>query len=86
MTQPSSSPQPNIHEPDAPQPDTIATPEGDNEFRPGEPLYPAAVAARLQGLQIPQGNAPPTPGAEPHPKPSLLEEVIDEISHGTLLP
>jgi hypothetical protein len=83
MTQPSSSPEPRAQEPDAPRPDTVATPEGDNEFRPAEPLYPAAVEASLEGLQIPQGSAPAADG--PH-KPSLLEEVIDEISHGTLLP
>jgi hypothetical protein len=40
------------------EPDTISTPEGDAEYAPDVPLYPATVEASLRGLQIPPGNAP----------------------------
>ena len=47
MPDPTLTPDPNDPEdsPDDPQtnqPDTVATPEGDNEFAPGQPLKPAA--------------------------------------------
>lgn len=32
--------------------DVVSTPEGDNEYAPGEPVGPA------DGLQVPSGNAP----------------------------
>jgi hypothetical protein len=65
------------------EPDTIATPEGDAEYPRGHVLSPTVVQAELAGLQVPNGSAPAPP--EGH-KPSFLEEVLDEISHGTLLP
>ena len=68
---------------DEPEPDTIATPEGDAEFPRGEVLSPTVVQAELAGLQIPNGSAPAPPEDQ---KPSLLEAVLDEISHGNLLP
>jgi hypothetical protein len=44
-TQPPDSPDDN-------QPDTLATPEGDNEYTPGEPLTPSApVPERPRGDQ-----------------------------------
>jgi len=69
--------------PDARGPDTIATPEGDGEFDPAAPLTPDAVETSLAGLQTAQGGAP-----SPHDSdaPTGLQRVIDEISHGTLLP
>jgi hypothetical protein len=75
-------------EPDAPAPETISTPEGDLEFPPDEALRPEVVEASVAGRETPRGEAPITPiasAAKQH-KHSLLEEVIDEISHGTLLP
>ena len=35
----------------------IATPEGDNEFLPDEPLQPSSDAA-TSGLETPRGNEP----------------------------
>jgi hypothetical protein len=64
-------------------PDTTATPEGDGEFAPDGPLVPAAVEADLNGLETPSGSAPaPVQQSEM----TVLEKVLDEISHGTLLP
>jgi len=64
-------------------PETIATPEGDAEFAPDEVLKPSVVEADLAGLETPSGSAPaPVEESEM----TLLEKVIDEISHGTLLP
>ncbi len=37
--------------------DVIATPEGDNEFLPDEPLQPSADAA-MTGLETPRGSEP----------------------------
>ena len=37
--------------------DVIATPEGDNELLPDEPLQPSADAA-VSGLETPRGSAP----------------------------
>jgi len=70
-------------DPDARRPDTVATAEGDAEFDPAAPLAPNAVEASLAGLQTALGAAP-----SPHDSdaPTGLERVIDEISHGTLLP
>jgi len=65
--------------------DTVATPEGDAEFTAQEPMRPAAVDPTVEGLQTPPGNAP-APYDSDHHEPGLLEKVIDEISHGTLLP
>ena len=36
--------------------DVVATPEGDNEFAPDQPLKPTPDAAE----QVPRGNAPDT--------------------------
>jgi len=65
------------------EPDTVATPEGDGEFPAKEPLAPDAVESSVAGLQTPQGAAP---AAYDSDEPTLLEKVIDEISHGNLLP
>ena len=67
------------------EPDTVATPEGDGEFAADEPLVPGAVELSVEGLQMPRGNAPAAYDAD-HDKPTGLEKVIDEISHGKLLP
>jgi hypothetical protein len=68
-------------------PDALATPEGDAEFPPDEPLAPEVVDADVEGLVTPPGNAPlPYESDTGEHKPSLMEKVIDEISHGTLLP
>ncbi len=37
--------------------DVVATPEGDNEILPDEPLKPAADAA-MSGLETPRGSEP----------------------------
>jgi hypothetical protein len=67
------------------EPDTIATPEGDGEFAPDEPLAPAVVESDLEGLQTPPGNAPAEYESDHH-NPTATEKAVDEISHGTLLP
>lgn len=62
------------------QPDMVGTPEGDNEFAPDAPLVPA-----LDGLQIPQGNAPQpfdSDHADEGKKPSGIEKFIDEVVRG----
>ena len=48
-----------LDSPDTPEdhePDTVATPEGDNEFAPDQPLKPIQ---EIEGtLQAPRGNGP----------------------------
>ncbi len=39
------------------KPDSVATPEGDNEIPPDEPLQPAAEIA-VDGMQNPRGAEP----------------------------
>ena len=39
------------------EPDSIATPEGDNEFAPDQPLQPSSDIA-VAGLQNPRGAEP----------------------------
>jgi hypothetical protein len=61
--------------PDANLPDVIATPEGDGEFAPDEPL-----AALPDAILIPPGSAPnPTEDAE---KPEGVEKFVDEVARG----
>lgn len=42
---------------DEPHSDVIATPEGDNEFAPDQPLVPVTDAATA-GLETPRGSEP----------------------------
>jgi hypothetical protein len=68
---------------DSPQdnaPSTVATPEGDNEFAPDQPLAP------LEDSDETVQKWPTTPPAEEHHEPSGLEKFIDDISHGKLVP
>ena len=60
---------------DANLPDVIATPEGDGEFAPDEPL-----AALPDAILIPPGSAP-QPSETPH-KPKGVEKFVDEIVRG----
>jgi hypothetical protein len=62
------------------QPDTIATPEGDNEAGPGDPLVPPTA----DGLEIPPGNAPNAYDSDKKPehKPEGIEKFIDEVVRG----
>ncbi len=39
-------------------PDTVATPEGDNEYPGDVPLTPSIVEDSLEGLQVPPGSKP----------------------------
>jgi|HubBroStandDraft_5_1064220.scaffolds.fasta_scaffold284124_2 hypothetical protein len=39
-------------------PDTVATPEGDNEYPGDAPLTPSIVEDSLEGLQVPPGSKP----------------------------
>jgi hypothetical protein len=63
-------------------PDRIATPEGDNEFAPDQPLGPLED----QALVTPPGSEP-----EPHPdesgssKPKGIEKFIDEVARGEFM-
>ena len=43
--------------PDDHEPDVIATPEGDNEMAPDQPLKPGSDAA-VTGLETPRGSEP----------------------------
>ncbi len=69
---------------DFPESDTIATPEGDNEFAAGEPLAP------IDGLETPPGSAPAAYDEDDSPaQPSEWDkviEVIDEVSRGKIQP
>jgi hypothetical protein len=67
-----------------PESDTIATPEGDNEFAPDQPLAP------VEGLETPNGAEP---AAYDTDEPSSLAknwdefvEVLDEVSRGKIQP
>ena len=60
--------------PDANLPDVIATPEGDGEFAPDEPLAPLPDA-----ILIPPGSAPNPIEAE---KPKGVEKFVDEVVRG----
>jgi hypothetical protein len=42
---------------DEPHSDVIATPEGDNEMAPDQPLQPSSDAA-VSGLETPRGSKP----------------------------
>ncbi len=60
---------------DAHLPDSIATPEGDAEFAPDQPLTPVP-----EPVLIPPGSAPePEPASE---KPKGIEKFIDEVVRG----
>ena len=48
---------PRSDHPDGERTDVVATPEGDNEILPDEPLEPAADEA-VAGLQKPRGSKP----------------------------
>ena len=68
-----------LDSPDSPEdgePDTVATPEGDNETAPDEPLAPAE-----DGLQTPRGNAPSDYETD-KTKPHGVEKFIDEVVRG----
>ncbi|HEX9200192.1 MAG TPA: hypothetical protein VF865_11580 [Acidobacteriaceae bacterium] len=65
--------------------DVVGTPEGDGEFGPDQPLTPDAVEASASGLETPRGSAPAEYESDRH-KPTGLEKVLDEVSHGTLQP
>jgi hypothetical protein len=65
--------------------ETVATPQGDGEFAPDQPLGDAEVESAVEGLQTPPGSGPAGSEGEEH-EPRLMERVIDEISRGTLLP
>ena len=51
------SPKPSVDPADE-GPDTVATPEGDNEYPGDVPLTPSIVEESLEGLQIPPGSKP----------------------------
>jgi hypothetical protein len=60
---------------DANLPDVIATPEGDAEFAPDQPLVSLPDA-----ILIPPGSAP-QPSHAPH-KPKGVEKFVDEVVRG----
>jgi len=58
------------------EPDTVATPEGDNEASPNAPLQPTT-----EGLETPPGSAP-NPYDTDKTKPEGIEKFIDEVVRG----
>jgi len=68
------------------EPDTIATPEGDGEFDPSQPLTPVAVEQSLEGLQVPPGAAPAAYEKDAPSELGEMIEVLDEVSRGKLIP
>ncbi len=62
-------------------PDSILTPEGDEEFDPAAPLAPTA-----DGATIPPGNAPSPYDSDKETdaghKPKGLEKFVDEVVRG----
>jgi hypothetical protein len=62
------------------EPDTIATPERDNEFAGDQPLQP------VEGLEAPRGNAPAAYDSDEPSEAKGIIQVIDEISRGKLQP
>jgi hypothetical protein len=66
--------------------DTIATPEGDGEFDPEQPLTRGEVESSVEGLQTPLGNAPAAYDADKPSEVTELIDVIDEISRGKMMP
>ena len=66
--------------------DTVATPEGDGEFDPTQPLTPDAVEQSLEGLQVSPGAAPSAYEADKPSEMSEVIEVLDEVSRGKLIP
>jgi hypothetical protein len=67
-------------------PDTVATPEGDGESDPAEPLTPGEVESSVEGLQTPRGGAPAAYESDTPSGVSEMVDVIDEISRGKLMP
>jgi hypothetical protein len=64
-------------------PDVAGTPEGDGDFESDN--LPDSGETSAGGQVAPQRDLPE--GSKPeNAEPTLLEKVIDEISHGTLLP
>jgi hypothetical protein len=66
----------------APERDFVSTPEGDNEFAPDAPLTPDAVEQTVEGMQIPNGNAPSPYDAD---QPSEVKETVDKLSLGQIM-
>ena len=65
---------------DFPESDTIATPEGDNEFAAGQPLRP------LEGLETVPGGAPAAYDADQPSGLGAVIEILDEVSRGKIQP
>ena len=57
----------------------IATPEGDNEFAPDQPLAPLPDDA---ALTPPSDQAEPPSEEAEHDKPKGIEKFIDEVVRG----
>ncbi len=66
------------------EPDVAGTPEGDGDFETDN--LPDTGETSAGGHILPTPESPATPKAGHHEPTGLLEKVIDEISHGTLLP
>ncbi len=66
-------------------PDSVATPEGDGEFDPTEPMTPAEVESSTVGMQMPRGGAPAAYEAD-KPAEGGLIDALDEISRGKIQP
>jgi hypothetical protein len=65
---------------DLPESDTIATPEGDNEFAAGQPVRP------LEDLETPPGSAPAAYDADQASGLGAVIEILDEVSRGKIQP
>lgn len=64
-------------------PDVAGTPEGDGDFESDN--LPDSGETSAGGQLAPKEDRGTNDRAD-HDKPGLLEKVIDEVSHGTMLP
>ena len=88
---PKNAPIASTHSPHDRGPDTVATPEGDNEYPPDVPVGPVP-----EGLHTPPGFGPkgnvynndeeqPEKSARGETKPSGIVKFIDEVARGEFM-
>ena len=82
MSEPKNIPIENPHSPQDHEPNTVGTPEGDNEYGPDTPLGPVP-----DGLHTPPGLAPSPYDADKQDeeKPSGIVKFLDEVARGEFM-